>query len=182
VKRISEIQRAHRTLRQSLARVPDYPALSKATSSDFSVTTIQRLSASTKPVPVQPDSLGSCSGDFAILRPVSLRILRDVGKSVQPLALTQINARRSLSVAPLGSPLGSKPRLRAGGWHMSKPISIIVPAHNEAMVIGLCLQSLLDQTPPRPLRIIVVANGCTDATADIVRCFQLAARAFRPSS
>jgi glycosyltransferase involved in cell wall biosynthesis len=59
---------------------------------------------------------------------------------------------------------------------MSKPISIIVPAHNEAMVIGLCLQSLLDQTPPRPLRIIVVANGCTDATADIARCFQLAAR------
>jgi cellulose synthase/poly-beta-1,6-N-acetylglucosamine synthase-like glycosyltransferase len=56
-------------------------------------------------------------------------------------------------------------------------ISIIIPAHNEAAVIGRCLQSLLEQTAPRPLRIIVVANGCYDATADVARRFQLPAHA-----
>jgi cellulose synthase/poly-beta-1,6-N-acetylglucosamine synthase-like glycosyltransferase len=60
---------------------------------------------------------------------------------------------------------------------MSEPINIIIPAHNEATVIGLCLQSLLDQTTTRPLRIIVITNGCTDATAHVVRRFQPAAQA-----
>src|SRR4051812_25495831 len=62
---------------------------------------------------------------------------------------------------------------------MSEPISIIIPAHNEAAVIGLCLRSLLEQTPTHSLRIIVVANGCTDATADVARRFIPAAHSRR---
>jgi cellulose synthase/poly-beta-1,6-N-acetylglucosamine synthase-like glycosyltransferase len=64
-----------------------------------------------------------------------------------------------------------------GKTPLSEPISIIIPAHNEAAVIGFCLQSLLDQTTTRPLRIIIIVNGCTDATADVARCFQPAVQA-----
>jgi glycosyltransferase involved in cell wall biosynthesis len=46
--------------------------------------------------------------------------------------------------------------------------SIVIAAHNEAAVIGRCLDALLDE-PARPLDITVVANGCTDTTADVAR-------------
>jgi poly-beta-1,6-N-acetyl-D-glucosamine synthase len=47
---------------------------------------------------------------------------------------------------------------------------IIMPAHNEADLIGRTLQSIVDQTE-RPDRLIVVDDGSTDATAEIVRGF-----------
>jgi len=50
-------------------------------------------------------------------------------------------------------------------------ISIIVPAHNEQNVLGRCLSSMLDQAVPGELEIIVAANGCSDATADVARSF-----------
>ena len=49
--------------------------------------------------------------------------------------------------------------------------SIVIAAHNEALVIRRCLDALLAGTASSQLDITVVANGCTDATA------QLAARA-----
>ena len=51
-------------------------------------------------------------------------------------------------------------------------LSIIIPACNEAAHIGSCLDSLLLQRLPPTLdrrEIIVVANGCRDATAAIAR-------------
>jgi glycosyltransferase involved in cell wall biosynthesis len=47
---------------------------------------------------------------------------------------------------------------------------VIMPAHNEADLIGRTLQSIVDQTE-RPDRLIVVDDGSTDTTADIVRGF-----------
>jgi len=47
--------------------------------------------------------------------------------------------------------------------------SVVVPAHNEAAVIGRCLDSLLDGFKPGELQVVVACNGCTDGTADIVR-------------
>jgi poly-beta-1,6-N-acetyl-D-glucosamine synthase len=47
---------------------------------------------------------------------------------------------------------------------------IVMPAHNEAAYIHRTLQSLVDQTE-RPDRVIVVDDGSTDATPDIVRGF-----------
>jgi len=47
---------------------------------------------------------------------------------------------------------------------------IVMPAHNEAALIGRTLQSIVDQTEP-PDRLIVVDDGSTDATAEIVRGF-----------
>jgi cellulose synthase/poly-beta-1,6-N-acetylglucosamine synthase-like glycosyltransferase len=47
-------------------------------------------------------------------------------------------------------------------------LSIIIPAHNEASVIGRTLTSILANRLDRPLQVIVVANGCTDNTAEVV--------------
>ena len=47
--------------------------------------------------------------------------------------------------------------------------SVIVPAHNEEANIGRCLESLLSDAHPGELEVIVVCNGCRDATASIAR-------------
>lgn len=46
-------------------------------------------------------------------------------------------------------------------------VSIVVPAHNEAQVIGRLLSGLLDTAHPGEFDIVVVPNGCTDDTAAI---------------
>ncbi len=49
--------------------------------------------------------------------------------------------------------------------------SIIIAAHNEGQVIDHTLRSILANKLDRPLQIIVVANGCTDDTAQKARAF-----------
>lgn len=46
---------------------------------------------------------------------------------------------------------------------------VVIPAHNEATVLPACLRSLCCQVSCPPMRIIVVANGCTDDTASCAR-------------
>lgn len=48
--------------------------------------------------------------------------------------------------------------------------SIIIPAHNESAVIGNTLSGLLSQVDECD-ELIVVCNGCSDATADVARRF-----------
>lgn len=66
-------------------------------------------------------------------------------------------------------------------------MSVIIPAANEEALIGRCLEAVLASDPkpgagsgsiplPMPLQVIVVANGCTDATAEVARGY---AGAFR---
>ena len=52
-------------------------------------------------------------------------------------------------------------------------LSVIVPASNEAGYIGACLGALFAADDPAgvDVEVIVVANGCHDATADIARGF-----------
>jgi glycosyltransferase involved in cell wall biosynthesis len=45
-------------------------------------------------------------------------------------------------------------------------ISVVVPAHQEEAWLGLTLETLVGRTP---FETIVVANGCTDHTADVAR-------------
>ncbi|MEO0402559.1 MAG: glycosyltransferase family A protein [Pseudomonadota bacterium] len=49
---------------------------------------------------------------------------------------------------------------------MTAPLSVLIPANNEAGYIGRCLRSLAEQAPapPGPKQIIVAANACTDTT------------------
>ncbi len=51
-------------------------------------------------------------------------------------------------------------------------VSILVPAHNEEAYLPACLSSLLasDKTA-QDVEVIVVANGCTDKTAEVARGF-----------
>jgi glycosyltransferase involved in cell wall biosynthesis len=50
-------------------------------------------------------------------------------------------------------------------------VSIVIPAHNESAVIARCLAALTAGADPGELEIVVVANGCTDDTADRARAF-----------
>jgi glycosyltransferase involved in cell wall biosynthesis len=53
---------------------------------------------------------------------------------------------------------------------VSTPIaSVVIPAHNEEAVLGRCLRALLVGAARGELDVIVVANGCTDHTAEIAR-------------
>ena len=45
--------------------------------------------------------------------------------------------------------------------------SIVIAAHNEAGVIGRCLDALLADAAPGEFDVTVVANGCTDDTAAV---------------
>ena len=47
--------------------------------------------------------------------------------------------------------------------------SIVIPAHNEAEVIGRCLDALFTGVEPGELEVIVVCNGCVDETAALAR-------------
>jgi glycosyltransferase involved in cell wall biosynthesis len=50
-------------------------------------------------------------------------------------------------------------------------VSIVVPAHNEARVIGRLLRQILSSAGPDELDIVVVANGCTDDTVEVAASF-----------
>ena len=50
--------------------------------------------------------------------------------------------------------------------------SIVIPAHNEAAVIGRCLDALLSEPPQEGMEIIVACNGCTDNTAAIAASYE----------
>lgn len=47
--------------------------------------------------------------------------------------------------------------------------TIVIPAHNEAAVIGRCLDAVLTGAAPGEFDVVVAANGCTDATVAVAR-------------
>ena len=48
--------------------------------------------------------------------------------------------------------------------------SVVIPARNEARVIRRCLDALFVGFGPGELDVVVVCNGCIDATAALARC------------
>jgi hypothetical protein len=69
-------------------------------------------------------------------------------------------------------PLAAGPAASGGAATVSRPYlpgvaTVIVPAHNEARVIGRLLGQLVAGARPGELDVIVVANGCTDDTAEV---------------
>lgn len=53
---------------------------------------------------------------------------------------------------------------------MSSSVSVVIPTHNRAHLLGAAIDSALAQTSP-PEEIIVVDDGSTDGTAELVRSF-----------
>jgi hypothetical protein len=49
--------------------------------------------------------------------------------------------------------------------------SIVVPAHNEAYVIGRLLSQLASSASPEEFEVLVIANGCTDDTVKTAESF-----------
>jgi hopene-associated glycosyltransferase HpnB len=66
--------------------------------------------------------------------------------------------KSNLWVPPVSSPLAD----------VGKRVTAVIPARNEADTIGNCVTSLLRQSIP-DVRVIVVDDGSTDATADAAR-------------
>ncbi|MEV6113562.1 bifunctional polysaccharide deacetylase/glycosyltransferase family 2 protein [Streptomyces sp. NPDC052109] len=62
---------------------------------------------------------------------------------------------------------------RRGGWGppVTEPVSVIVPAYNESAGIEAAVRSLL--ASDHPVEIIVVDDGSTDGTADLVESLRL---------
>ncbi len=50
-------------------------------------------------------------------------------------------------------------------------LTVIIPAHNEEAIIASCLEALVAQTMKEGVDVIVVDNGSTDKTAEIVESF-----------
>ena len=53
-----------------------------------------------------------------------------------------------------------------------RQVSVLIPAHDEAAWLPDCLEAMLASEPvPNKVQVIVIANGCSDNTADIARGF-----------
>lgn len=51
----------------------------------------------------------------------------------------------------------------------ARPVSVVLPAHNEAAGIRRVLELLTTGSQEREVEVIVACNGCTDGTADVAR-------------
>src|SRR4051794_31851306 len=49
--------------------------------------------------------------------------------------------------------------------------SVVIPAHDEESVIGRCLAAWSGELEPGEAEVVVVANGCSDGTAEAARDF-----------
>ncbi len=79
-------------------------------------------------------------------------------------------ARRRAATQCWGGRRRSSARARVRDVRLSRMPSVVIAAHNEAAVVGRCLDSLLPpDAPPDGLEVVVVANGCTDRTAEVAR-------------
>jgi poly-beta-1,6-N-acetyl-D-glucosamine synthase len=96
-----------------------------------------------------------------------------------PAALSpEMRRLRGLVLTPLGpsairlvnEPELSPSKLPDPDATLAKPLrlTVLVPAHDEALTIGATLESLWGQAR-RPEKVVVVADNCTDDTADIAR-------------
>ena len=82
-----------------------------------------------------------------------------------PALLTAVNLRCFLPAPPLPDADGAERGGRAGGEF--PPVSVLVPARNEAAAIGRCAEAVLASRGV-DVELVVLDDGSTDGTADIV--------------
>lgn len=81
-----------------------------------------------------------------------------------PVAMLFLECIAALSSAARPSVSAERPR----------HVAVLIPAHNEALGIAAMLQALLPELAP-DTRAVVIADNCTDATAQITRRFGVTA-------
>ena len=74
-----------------------------------------------------------------------------------------------------GVGVGRMELLRRGRSVVTRVVAL-VPAFNEADSLGATLAALLVQT--HPVEVVVLPNGCTDATAEVARQYPVTVREF----
>src|SRR5690606_10745307 len=75
----------------------------------------------------------------------------------------------SSGAAPVGAPLSRRRHTEPHVSTRREPdVDVVIPAHDEAGIIADAVRSALAQSRP-PARVIVVADSCTDDTADVAR-------------
>ena len=103
----------------------------------------------------------------------------DVSRSVTSvlrtivLAVALLVALRMLFVLSLASVQVRRSRRRERDSAFTPPVSIVVPAYNEAVGIERCVRSLADSRYPNPFEVIVIDDGSSDGTGDVVEALGL---------
>jgi poly-beta-1,6-N-acetyl-D-glucosamine synthase len=115
-------------------------------------------------------------GLAALHAAAAMRVLaRD--RRIPPPLTPEMRRMRSLMLTPLGPAtvrLMDEPGLAPSKLpdvedaSQALRLTVLVPAHDERLTIEAALASLWEQTRP-PDRVVVVADNCTDETADIAR-------------
>ncbi len=88
-------------------------------------------------------------------------------------AVAVLVALRMLFVLSLASVQVRRSRHRAREAGFTPPVSIVVPAYNEAVGIERCVRSLASGRYPSPFEVIVVDDGSTDGTGAVIRGLRL---------
>jgi hypothetical protein len=86
------------------------------------------------------------------------------GRLVRVLAGVSVAgaAHAAINVALLRRPPADPPPVR-------RPVTVVLPVRDEAEQVGDCVAALLDQRGIDDLRVVVVDDGSTDGTADVVQ-------------
>lgn len=79
-------------------------------------------------------------------------------------ALASMPGTLELLVLTAGGVLPSK-KYRSGNAPRSRPIAVVIPAHNEQVSIASCVRSLLACASEIDFYVFVVADNCSDQTA-----------------
>ncbi|MVQ49077.1 glycosyltransferase [Nocardioides sp. MAH-18] len=111
---------------------------------------------------LRPAHAGRARGLRARLPPRPGRRGHPVHRGVRPRRAARAGAADRLG--------GRASRGAAGVTPVDLPVaSVVIPAHNEATVLDRCLATLAAGAAPGELDVVVVANACTDTTADVAR-------------
>jgi cellulose synthase/poly-beta-1,6-N-acetylglucosamine synthase-like glycosyltransferase/peptidoglycan/xylan/chitin deacetylase (PgdA/CDA1 family) len=106
---------------------------------------------------------------------LAVRVASAFTRAVQwiVLPLVVLVLVRTLMVAFSVRPHQRLSRTRLEGPEHTPPVSVLVPAYNEAVGIEAAVRSLAASDYPGPLEVLVIDDGSTDGTADLVRALDL---------
>ncbi|MBX2809209.1 MAG: glycosyltransferase family 2 protein [Cellvibrionaceae bacterium] len=86
------------------------------------------------------------------------------------LSLLSFVLALSFLIEILATVVASRAALSGAAVDLKRPAAILIPAHNEEDVIAATLSSVMHQLQPED-EVVVIADNCTDNTAEIARSF-----------